>query len=58
MSSTAPAPELWEESRRRLIPGTVVGSLIEWYDIAIYAQAAALVFGTLFFPDFVLGPHF
>lgn len=52
MSSTAPAPELWEESRRRLIPGTVVGSLIEWYDIAIYAQAAALVFGTLFFPDF------
>jgi len=43
---------MWEESRRRLIPGAVVGSLIEWYDIAIYAQAAALVFGDLFFPDF------
>jgi MFS transporter, MHS family, shikimate and dehydroshikimate transport protein len=43
---------LWEESRRRLIPATVLGSLVEWYDIAIYGQAAALVFATLFFPDF------
>jgi MHS family shikimate/dehydroshikimate transporter-like MFS transporter len=41
--------EVWEHSRRRLIPATVIGSLIEWYDIAIYGQAAALVFGTLFF---------
>jgi MFS family permease len=46
------ADAVWEESRRRLIPGTMVGSLIEWYDIAIYGQAAALVFGTLFFPKF------
>ena len=51
--NAAPTREtIWEESRRRLIRGTVVGSLIEWYDIAIYGQAAALVFGTLFFPDF------
>jgi MFS transporter, MHS family, shikimate and dehydroshikimate transport protein len=51
--NVAPSREsTWEESRRRLIQGTVVGSLIEWYDIAIYGQAAALVFGTLFFPDF------
>lgn len=51
---TAPAaPEaIWAESRRRLIPGTVIGSIIEWYDIAVYGQAAALVFGTLFFPKF------
>ena len=44
--NAAPTREsTWEESRRRLIQGTLVGSLIEWYDIAIYGQAAALVFG-------------
>ncbi|MCI2419718.1 MHS family MFS transporter [Saccharopolyspora sp. K220] len=43
---------IWAESRRRLTPGAVVGSLIEWYDIAVYGQAAALVFNTLFFPSF------
>ena len=51
--TTPPTPEqIWIESRRRLIPGTVIGSVIEWYDIAVYGQAAALVFGTLFFPTF------
>jgi MFS family permease len=52
MNVTSSTPDLWEESKRRLIPGTMVGSLIEWYDIAIYGQAAALVFGSLFFPEF------
>ncbi|MFI5614806.1 MFS transporter [Amycolatopsis sp. NPDC051903] len=52
MSPTATPDQIWAESRRRLIPGTVIGSLIEWYDIAVYGQAAALVFGTLFFPEF------
>lgn len=53
MTTTNPTrDQVWEESRRRLIPGTVIGSLIEWYDIAVYGQAAALVFNTLFFPDF------
>jgi MFS transporter, MHS family, shikimate and dehydroshikimate transport protein len=48
-----PTPEqIWAESRSRLIPASLVGSLIEWYDIAIYGQAAALVFATLFFPGF------
>jgi MFS family permease len=52
MNAAPTADSIWEESRRRLIRATLVGSLIEWYDIAIYGQAAALVFGTLFFPDF------
>lgn len=52
MTASPSRDQIWAESRRRLIPGTVVGSLIEWYDIAVYAQAAALVFNTLFFPKF------
>jgi MFS transporter, MHS family, shikimate and dehydroshikimate transport protein len=52
MTTHPPREQIWAESRRRLIPGSVVGSLIEWYDIAVYGQAAALVFNTLFFPRF------
>lgn len=51
MTTTDP-DQIWDQSRKRLIPGTVIGSVIEWYDIAVYGQAAALVFGTLFFPSF------
>jgi MFS family permease len=35
--------------RRRVVFATVVGTTVEWYDFFIYAQAAGLVFGTLFF---------
>lgn len=52
MDTVVKSEQIWQESRKRLIPGTMIGSLIEWYDIAIYGQAAALVFGTLFFPGF------
>ena len=34
---------------RRVLAGTLVGTTIEWYDFFIYAQAAGLVFGGLFF---------
>lgn len=36
-------------SERRVLAATLVGTTIEWYDFFIYAQAAALVFGALFF---------
>ncbi|UWF78007.1 MFS transporter [Microbacterium neungamense] len=39
---------------RRVLAGTLVGTTIEWYDFFIYAQAAGLVFGGLFFAP--LGP--
>lgn len=52
MTADATPEQIWAESKSRLIPGTVIGSIIEWYDIAVYGQAAALVFGTLFFPEF------
>ena len=47
---TAPAPAFaigGEE--KRVLAATLVGTAIEWYDYFIYAQAAALVLGPLFF---------
>ncbi|MFT4050996.1 MAG: MFS transporter [Microbacterium sp.] len=35
--------------RRRVVFATIVGTTVEWYDFFIYAQAAGLVFATLFF---------
>ena len=32
MTTPATPEQIWVESRRRLIPGTVIGSIIEWYD--------------------------
>jgi MFS family permease len=37
-------------SLRRLMGAGLIGSSIEWYDFFIYATAAALVFGPVFFP--------
>ena len=37
---------------RRVLTATLVGTAIEWYDYFIYAQAAGLVLGVLFFTPF------
>jgi MFS family permease len=37
------------QQERRVVLGTLVGTTIEWYDFFIYANAAALVLGPLFF---------
>lgn len=37
--------------RRRVVFATVVGTTVEWYDFFIYASAAGLVFGQLFFKE-------
>jgi len=39
-------------SIRQVALASFVGTAIEWYDFFLYGTAAALVFGTLFFPDF------
>ncbi|ASR36546.1 MFS transporter [Prauserella marina] len=38
--------------RRRILAASFIGTAIEFYDFYIYGTAAALVFGTLFFPTF------
>lgn len=35
--------------RRRVVLATIVGTTVEWYDFFVYASAAGLVFGQLFF---------
>ncbi|AEV83630.1 MFS transporter [Actinoplanes sp. SE50] len=37
---------------RRVILASLIGTSLEWYDFFLYASAAALVFGRLFFPGF------
>ena len=38
-------------SHRRILAASLVGTAVEFYDFYIYATAAALVFGPLFFPS-------
>jgi metabolite-proton symporter len=47
-AAIARSPELSREERKVVI-ATLVGTTIEWYDFFVYAQAAGLVFGSLFF---------
>jgi MHS family shikimate/dehydroshikimate transporter-like MFS transporter len=45
-SSTGPAPA----GIRRNVIASLVGNSLEWYDFFLYATAASIVFGKLFFP--------
>src|SRR5688500_19975766 len=38
-------------SSRRIVLASLVGTAVEFYDFYIYATAASLVFGPLFFPS-------
>src|SRR5262245_47598613 len=42
---------LAKPSTRRVLGASLVGTAVEFYDFYIYATAAALVFGPLFFPQ-------
>jgi MFS family permease len=39
-------------SRSSIFVASVIGTSIEWYDYYIFGTAAALVFGSVFYPDF------
>ena len=36
---------------RRVVAASMAGTVVEWYEFFLYATAATLVFGTLFFPE-------
>lgn len=50
MSHTIPTAENARSERRTAI-ASLVGTAIEYYDFALYGAAAAVVFGTVFFPS-------
>lgn len=44
-----------EQVRRRTLYSGTIGAIVEWYEYTVYATAAALVFGPLFFPAMAPG---
>ena len=50
MANTLPA-DTDRSTLRRVGISSFVGAMIEWYDFFLYGQAAALVFGQVFFPS-------
>ncbi|MEW2570613.1 MFS transporter [Streptomyces sp. NPDC047070] len=51
MAHTPSAPQLDPKAVRRVVVASSIGTVIEWYDFALYGVASALVFGPLFFPS-------
>lgn len=54
-------PNMQDESHtltpgaRKALAASIVGTLIEWYDYALYGAAAGLIIAPLFFPDSLSG---
>jgi metabolite-proton symporter len=40
-----------EKIRRRSMQSGTIGAIVEWYEYTVYGTSAALVFGSLFFPN-------
>ena len=47
----APGAEPPRTNIVKVVFASLIGTAVEWYDFFLYGSAAALVFGTLFFPD-------
>lgn len=54
MTQTTLHPEKRRAAIRSLQSGTI-GAIVEWYEYTIYGTTAALVFGSVFFPQFQPG---
>src|SRR6201995_2962276 len=47
--SSPATSSLLSHDQKKVLTASLVGTSIEWYDFFVYAQAAGLVFGPLFF---------
>ena len=54
MTQATSTPSNRRAAIRSLQSGTI-GAIVEWYEYTIYGTTAALVFGSLFFPEFEAG---
>lgn len=54
-TTTLHDPNKLTPAGRRALFAAVLGTLIEWYDYALYGAAAGVVIGPLFFKDFTAG---
>ncbi|WP_151952714.1 MFS transporter [Brevibacterium sp. Marseille-P9724] len=45
------APEQMTPGARRAVTASVLGTVIEWYDYALYGAVAGMIIGPLFFPS-------
>ena len=45
------SPGVPKNSIVKVVFASLIGTAVEWYDFFLYGSAAALVFGTLFFPE-------
>lgn len=52
-SSPAPAraAETEKSGLKKIVAASMVGTVVEWYEFFLYATAASLVFGKVFFPN-------
>ncbi|HSV04454.1 MAG TPA: MFS transporter [Phenylobacterium sp.] len=50
LAARIPVTAIPVTARRKAVLGAAIGTTVEWYDFLLYATAAALVFGKLFFP--------
>ncbi|UWF77750.1 MULTISPECIES: MFS transporter [Microbacterium] len=44
-------PETETSGLKKIVAASMVGTVVEWYEFFLYATAASLIFGTLFFPN-------
>jgi MFS family permease len=48
---TAREPGRAPEGLKKVVAASMAGTVVEWYEFFLYATAASLVFGTVFFPN-------
>lgn len=50
MASRSAVDPVVKQKLRKVVIGAMTGTVVEWYDFIIYATAATIVFGKVFFP--------